>query len=335
MKKEVKTKTSSIPGQTLWLEKLNTIIERDIALVILIMVLGLIHSDQWYTRGFPFTWLLIGNSMKHSIILTDHFVMDLIIAIIFVAAGEVVTAAIRRITEPVAFSNRGSSSPSYANIFDDTVSSGTEAKSFVKSFITVLFVSVMILVACLFTLYFMNSRPDPVPDDNGPDIIDIDGKDDTSELNFYDSPFFQEDNYLYSKCEDAIDKLGEGDVEWLSELGEGDAQGIIDITDWSDAEFTFEYKTASSISTEYGGFLRFIAETDNGDYMVGFKFGGEDMVWDEDNAVLTGIAVCPYSMWDDVDYSQPNAWTELTERVDNNTVAVGNYDFVGHNMLSW
>ena len=216
------------------------------------------------------------------------------------------------------------------------VEAGNEAKTFVKSFITIFFVSVMILVACIFTIYVVDNRPDPVPDDNGPDIIDIDGKDDTSDLNFYDSPFFEDEEYLYSKCQAAIDMLAEGNVEWLSELGEGDAQALIDIFDWSEAEITFEYKTASSISPdEYGGFLRFIAETDNGEFMIGFKFDGEDMVWDEDNAVLTGIAVCPYSMWDDVDYSEPNAWTELTERVDDNTVAVGNYEFVGHNMLSW
>ena len=173
-------KTSSIPGKTLWLEKLNTIIERDIALVILIMLIGLIYSDQWYTRGFPFTWLLTGSALKHSVIITDHFVMDLIIAIIFVAAGEVITSAVRRINEPVAFVNRGSS-PSYANIFDDTESSGNiqsrageavsskfkgmakspavrrpeagnEVATAVKSFITMFFIASMIFIAVFFTM---------------------------------------------------------------------------------------------------------------------------------------------------------------------------------------
>ena len=99
-------------------EIINTVIERDIGLVIIIMTAGLLNSNAWGMRGFPFPWLITGFG-AHATLRAESFIGSLIAAVIMVIAAEFFTFIRKAGTEPVAA--RGNSRPSiYANTYDDS-----------------------------------------------------------------------------------------------------------------------------------------------------------------------------------------------------------------------
>ncbi len=100
-------------------EKINTVIERDLALILIIMTVGLLHSDQYGMRGFPLPWLSPSQSTHmHSSI--GAFITSLLCAAIMVAVGEILNAVLRRGSEPTAFRSPSSHTSVYANTYDDT-----------------------------------------------------------------------------------------------------------------------------------------------------------------------------------------------------------------------
>ena len=66
-------------------------------------------------------------------------------------------------------------------------------------------------------------------------------------------------------------------------------------------------------------FIRYRAETPDGDYLIAFKFQGDDLDADEENAEIIGIAVCPYD----------------EEPSDDNTVSIGDTRYNGESILVW
>lgn len=100
-------------------EKINTVIERDIALVVLIMLGGLLHSDESGMRGFPVPWFFPSQS-AHMHSSFPAFLTSLIVAIAIVVICEIVNAVVKMGSEPDAFRNTSSQSSVYANTYDDT-----------------------------------------------------------------------------------------------------------------------------------------------------------------------------------------------------------------------
>lgn len=100
-------------------EKINTIIERDIGLVILIMGAGLLYSDETGMRGFPVPWFFPSQSAHmHSSFWA--FWTSLIASIAIVVICEIINTVFRIGSEPTAFRNTSSQASVYANTYDDT-----------------------------------------------------------------------------------------------------------------------------------------------------------------------------------------------------------------------
>ncbi len=115
-------------------EKINTVIERDIALTVFVMALGLLYKNDSGLRGFPVGWLYTGSdSGSHS--RSEFFFISLITSVIIVVIGELITAIIRKSAEPSNTSSSVSMYTSgqptvYANTYDDDViNSSTDSSS--------------------------------------------------------------------------------------------------------------------------------------------------------------------------------------------------------------
>ena len=98
------------------MEKINTLIERSVALTVFFMAAGLFYCDAEGYRGLPFTWLYSGNSpdMQSR---TWAFLTSLLCAFAIVIICELVAAAIRKASEPVGFVSN--SSLVKQNVFPD------------------------------------------------------------------------------------------------------------------------------------------------------------------------------------------------------------------------
>ena len=100
-------------------EKINTVIEGDLALILIIMTAGLLHTDQHGMRGFPVPWLFPSHSTHiHSSM--GAFFTSLLCAAVMVAIGEILNAVLRRGSEPTAFRSHSSQTSVYANTYDDS-----------------------------------------------------------------------------------------------------------------------------------------------------------------------------------------------------------------------
>lgn len=121
--KQLTPKTNNL---SLAWEKINAVIERDLGLSVLIMVIGLIYSDESGVRGIPFPWLGTASGI-HGQSRPLAFISSFIIVLLTVAALEIVTSVIRRTSEPVAFRNTEQTSV-YANTFDDSDNSLRETR---------------------------------------------------------------------------------------------------------------------------------------------------------------------------------------------------------------
>ena len=100
-------------------EKINTIIERDLAFVIVIMASGLLHSNEYGLRGFPVPWLSAAEG-AHMHSSPGAFVTSFIAVFAMVAVAEILNAVYRRGSEPSALRSSGQQTSVYANTYDDT-----------------------------------------------------------------------------------------------------------------------------------------------------------------------------------------------------------------------
>ena len=115
-------------------EKINAVIERDIALTVLVMVAGLLCRNDSGLRGFPAGWLSTANDSGIQS-RPEFFFISLITSVIIVVIGELITAIIRKSAEPSNTSSSVSMYTSgqptvYANTYDDDViNSSTDSSS--------------------------------------------------------------------------------------------------------------------------------------------------------------------------------------------------------------
>lgn len=117
-------------------EKINSIIERDIALTFFIMLFGLLLRNDSGFRGFPAGWLYSGSdTAMHS--RPEMFFASLLASALLVIAGELVTFFIKKATEPDASVSSGTDFKAnqatvYANTYDDSSVQTERASSDVK-----------------------------------------------------------------------------------------------------------------------------------------------------------------------------------------------------------
>ena len=158
------------------------------------------------------------------------------------------------------------------------------------------------------------------------------GDDDSyTELNFY-----QQDDFLKLQTDNAFDRLSEGDVEWLQTVGEGDATALIDMIDWENAEIDEDSRYVSA-SEPQEAIMRYLITCGEQQYKLGFKFTGDNIANDSSDAVITGIAACPFDPWEDYfsDSYEDRSWDDLTDEVSKRTVSVGDISFYGYSILLW
>ena len=355
-------------------EKINTVIERDLAFVIIIMAAGLLHSDKNGLRGFPVPWLSTSHSLHmHSSL--GAFIFSIITVIAIVAVSEILNAVLRRGTEPSSVRTASSQTSVYANTYDDTQefqdipdTGAFESKDTrnyskalrkneklfrkidkaVNSPVPVRTKYVMghgekivlrIVLAIFATSIIILGAISGVmftQDIHDDDIASDDTY--TSENEEYgsllDTPFFDDDEYLQNECDRIIEMLKTGDEDGLAEIGEGDVKKLIGLADWAGAEYLRDYRYAVNEEPD-SGFIRFLVTSGDKKYMLGIKFEGDGLATDESKAVVTGVSACPYSPWEEVDPEADDAWSVLENKVEERCVTVGNTDFMGYSILTW
>jgi hypothetical protein len=173
-------------------------------------------------------------------------------------------------------------------------------------------------------------------DDIATDDTDTEYTDDSYEDygSLIGTPFFDDDEYLQGECDRIIEMLKNGDEEALAEIGDGDVQKLITLTDWAGADYRRDYRYAVDGDPDFG-FIRFLVTSGDERYMLGIKFAGEGMATDEEKAAVTGISACTYKPWDDLDYNDDDAWTKFENEVADNRIVIGDDDFMGYNILTW
>ena len=362
-------------------EKINTVIERDIALVLLIMAGGLLHSDNLGMRGFPVPWLYPSHS-AHVHSSAGGFIASLITAIAIVAVCEILNAVLRRALEPTAFRNNAPQSSVYANTYDDSQEfkdipdngafdikdASTYSKALQKHqkgqklyrkaeaalpnsiparnkpvntaankasgklalrMVMVTFAATIIFIGAIFTTIISNNGfEDDIATD---DTVTENGEEYGSLI---DTPFFEDDEYLQGECDRIIDMLRAGDEEGLADIGDGDVQALLGLTDWGSAEFERDYRYAVSGEPD-AGFIRFRVSSDSGSCMLGIKFEGDGLATDEEKAAVTGISGCTSKPWDDYDYDDEEGWDKFNAAVEDNRIVIGDDDFMGYSILTW
>ena len=371
----VRIKTSNL---SLAWEKINTVIERDLAFIIIIMAAGLLHSDEYGMRGFPVPWFFPSHSAHlHSSM--GAFLASLICAAVMVAVGEILNAVFRRGSEPTAFRNTSSNASVYANTYDDTQEfqdipdtgafESKDTRNYSKALqknqklfrkaeaalnspvpvrtkyvmgrsekivlriVLAIFASSIILLGAISGFLLTN---DSYEDDIASDDYETEYTDDSSEDygSLIGTPFFEDNEYLQSECDRIIEMLRSGDEEGLSEIGEGDVQGFIGLTDWSGADFVRDYRYAVNDDPDYG-FIRFLVTSGDEKYMLGIKFKGDGLATDEEKAAVTGISACTYKPWEDIDYEDADAWDKFETAVDKSRIVIGDDEFMGYSILTW
>ena len=366
MKKEVSAKiTPKSYRSGLFREYLSAIIERDILFVIIIMLAGLIYKNG-ALRGFPLPWLFLhaGTGRIHG--MPEYFFTDLIISILIVAAGEVLNAVIRAITEPTAFrikpsvsvfstatesdaqkdpshgsdnETTGSFSSSYNNgkrsiekRFKAAAGNSSNRKekpkdSPQKVAMQILFALMLCTVALFFTFYVLG-----VVNDFGDDItVNNTGTGSDDEVAFY-----TDSDFLHEQRDTVLLMLEDGNADLLKTVGPGDAEKLSSMADWSTADYTEEYRYVS-ITDPRQAYIRYEVNCGDKKYMLAVKFTGEDLRYDSSSAEIAGIAACPYFPWDKLSESSGEGytWEDLTADVEKNTISVGDTTFYDESILLW
>ena len=372
---QFRPKTSNL--SLIW-EKINTIIERDLALIMIIMIAGLLHTDQYGMRGFPLPWFSPSQSAHmHSSI--GAFITSLLCAAVMVAVGEILNAVFRRGSEPTSLRTPASQVSVYANTYDDThefqdipdtgaferkdarnyskalqknqklfrkieatVNSplpvrtkyvmGHDEKIVLRIVLAIFAASIIIIGAISGAVLTQNGLDDDIASDDYDTEYTDDSYDNYESL--MGTPFFDDNEYLQGECDRVIEMLKSGDEEGLAEIGDGDIQGLLGLTDWSGAEYNRDYRYAVSGDPDYG-FIRFLVTSGDDKYMLGIKFAGDGLATDEEKAVVTGISACTFEPWKNLDYEDDDVWTKFENEVKNSSIVIGDGDFMGYSILTW
>ena len=344
-------------------ERINSVIDRDILFVLIILFGGLLYKNGGM-RGFPLPWV-----SPHGMGTRPEFLLiDIVLIVIMVAAGEILTAIVRSATEPTAFRNRtsdplfntpkqidnnaetmtGPAKPMPVNMPGTSVrpssrpvlpkgrgmmtdhktprASNSDGKMVMRLVLAVFIASFAIIIA-VFSLII-------VSDNNHRDII-IDNDNDSDSDYIDDDAFYTEEDFLSAQIEEVLTMLSEGDTDRLGSIGEGDAAGLISMADWSEAVLTESARYVSIDPTQ--AYVRYIAECDDEQYMLAFKFTGDDLRNDNSSAEIVGIAACPYSIWENYYQSSGDdyTWEDFEADVEAGKAAVGDDAFYGVSILIW
>ncbi len=341
-------------------ERINSVIERDILMASVILFGGLLHRSGGM-RGFPLPWLFPGGRGSRP----EFLIMDIIIIIIMVAAGEILSAVIRAATEPTAFGNRtsapvintarqyenkaespdrpakvpafnvpkNSARPSSRPVLpqgrklmtDHKIPKASNADGkMVLRIVLAVFIATFAVIFAAFSFVLLSDN------DHRDIVVDNDYDTDYTE----DIAFYTDEDFLSAQTEEALTMLEEGDVDRLGSIGEGDAAGLISMADWSEAEIT-EIGRFVSTSDPTQAYIRYIAECGDEDYMLAFKFTGDDLRNDNSSAEIVGIAACPYSIWENYFRSsgEEYSWEDFEAEVKANQAVIGDDSFLGTSIL--
>ena len=322
-------------------EYLNTIIERDVLLVILIMIGGLINK-RGPLRGFPLPWLF-----PHGMhVRPEYLITDLLIVLAMVIAAEILTAVIKAATEPTAFrkhrevisvpkeikeiqeikqikesAERVLNNTSVGRINDvkrrHLQKSGTSDQAFsFKILFIIIFATLAIIIASFSIISVTDHR----------DIV-IDNDDDMS---FYSDP-----EIFSEQKEEVISMLSEGGTDSLNAIGDGDAEALLEIAEWESID-QIEEATRDLDTVDSNAFIRYYVTCGETDYVLAIKLTGEDIENDSSSAVVTGIAACPYKIWDDYYASTDElSWEDLVKSIEDNKVVVGDDSYHDSSILVW
>ena len=168
-------------------------------------------------------------------------------------------------------------------------------------------------------------------------IFDAEDQDDTYETSYHSETFYKEESFLENQTEEVFDKLSMEDTEWLESIGSGDTQGLLEMIDWSN----YEIREDNRYVSEDQGFIRYYITSNSQDYKFAIKFQGSNLAEDDSDAAVTGIAACPFKVWEDFydDYdpdSQDVTYSDLEKSVDEATVSVGDTSFYdSYSILLW
>lgn len=342
-KNEFKTTIPQKQKTSLAGEYLNTIIERDVLLVILIMIGGLINK-RGPLRGFPLPWLF-----PHGMhVRPEYLITDLLIVLAMVIAAEILTAVIKAANEPTAFRRQREivSVPkeikeikeiqqikeSAERVLNNTSAgrsndanrrslqkpgSSDQAFSFKILFI-IIFATLAIIIAS-FSIISVTDHRDIVTDND-------------DDMSFYSDP------EIFSEQKDeVISMLSVGDTESLNAIGDGDgdAEALLEIADWESID-QIEEATRDLDSIDSNAFIRYYVTCGETDYVLAIKLSGEDIENDSGSAEVTGIAACPYKVWDDYYASTDElSWEDLVKSIEDNKVVVGDDSYHDSSILIW
>lgn len=366
MKKEETAKiTPKSYRSGLFREYLSAIIERDILFVILIMLAGLLYKSG-ALRGFPLPWLFLHAGMGRIHGMPEYFFTDLFISILIVAAGEVLNAVIRALTEPTAFRIKPTASVFSTAIESDaqkdpSVRSETETAGSFSSFynngkrsiekkfeaaagnssdrkekskdspqkvaMQILFALLLCTVALFFTFFVLG-----VVNDFG----DVITENNTGTGSDDEVAFYTDSDFLHEQCDTVMLMLEDGNADLLKTVGPGDAEKLLSMADWSTAGYTEEYRYVS-ITDPGQAYIRYEVDCGDKKYMLAVKFTGDDLRYDSSSAEIAGIAACPYFPWDKLSESsgEEYTWEDLTADVEKNTISVGDTTFYDESILLW
>jgi hypothetical protein len=208
---------------------------------------------------------------------------------------------------------------------------GHGEKSLLRIFLSIFAVSIILLGAVAGVFQNDSFDDDIASDDNDTEYTD-DSSDDYGSL--IDTPFFNDDEYLQSECDRIFDMLRTGDETGLAEIGEGDVQSLLALTDWTTAEFQRDFRYAVSGDPDEG-FIRFLVTNDSDSYILCIKFVGDGLATDEAKASVAGLSACTSKPWDDYDSEDEDAWGKFKTAVDENRIVIGDDEFMGYNILTW
>ena len=222
--------------------------------------------------------------------------------------------------------------PVKAEIRKQNKSPGTGSKGNPLSTFILIFIISTIIIIFSFAATMINFT----------DIFDDQYDDDTDTGNgkvydtIFDSPFYNEEGYLEYECDNVITMLTDEDEEGISAIGDGDASAILNAMDWENIVYIEDIRSIRETEPQEA-FIRYKVTEDGKDYMFAIKFTGDDIAENPENAVVTGISLCPYDPWekyyagDGSDYT----WSDFKDEVEENAVSVGDDRYFSYSILTW
>ena len=196
---------------------------------------------------------------------------------------------------------------------------------------------VLVMATFIFAVAMTIIIPVVLSITNDNSLFDPDDQSDIFGSSYDSEPFYSEESFLEKQTEEVFDKLSMEDTEWIKGIGSGDAQGILEMIDWNNYEIMEDDRSVN----EDQAYIRYIITSNSQDYKFAIKFRGSNLAEDDSDASVTGIAACPYKVWQDFydeydNNSQDLTYTDLENSVNEAAVSVGDISFYDtESILLW